>query len=67
MITLVFLVCSTVSGECYSATSTTIHFQEEACISEAVAILERNYALQKEGKWPPEKAIFKCIEWGEPA
>ena len=67
MITLVFLVCSPISGECYSATSTVVYPTEAACTQDAVVILARNYKLQEEGKRLPEKAIYRCINWGEPA
>ena len=67
MITLIFLVCNVLSSECYSATSTVVYTTEEACMQDAEAILSRNYALQEEGKSPPEVAIYKCVPWGEPA
>lgn len=67
MITLVFLVCSPFNGECYSATSTVVYPTEAACTQDAADILNRNYKLQEEGKVPPEKAIYRCIEWGDPA
>lgn len=67
MITLIFLVCNPVSGTCYSATSQVVYPTEEVCQQDALAILERNYKLQEEGKMPPEQAIYRCINWGDPA
>jgi len=67
MLTLIFLVCSTTSTFCYSATSEVVYNNKQDCIQEAVAILDRNYALQKEEGSPKEIAHFKCIAWGEPA
>lgn len=67
MITLVFLVCNVLSNECYSATSQVVYTTEEECVLDAEAILSRNYALQAEGKGPPEVAIYKCVPWGAPA
>lgn len=66
MITLVFLVCSPLSGECYSATSTVIYPTEDACVQDAAAIMSRVYKLQEEGKRQPEKAIYRCVDWGDP-
>lgn len=66
MITLIFLVCNTTTGFCYSATSGTIHETQEACVAEAEAITKRQYALQEEGKAPPELAAYKCVDWGNP-
>jgi len=67
MLTLVFLVCSTTSTFCYSATSEVVYNNKEECIQEAVEILDRNYALQKQEGSTKEIAMFKCISWGEPA
>lgn len=67
MLTLVFLVCSTTSTYCYSATSGVVYDNKDDCIQEAVAILDRNYKLQKQEESPKEIAMFKCISWGEPA
>ena len=67
MFSLVFLVCSPLSGSCYTATSTVVYPTEEVCKTDALDIIERNMALQKEGKMPPEQAIFKCIAWGTPS
>lgn len=66
MLTLVFLVCNTLSGECYSATSGVVYKNEASCKQDGLAILDRNNKLQQEGKSPPEKAIYYCINWGEP-
>jgi len=66
VITLVFLVCSTTSNFCYSATSEVVYDNKDQCIQAAVAILDRNYALQKQNNGPKEIANFKCISWGEP-
>ena len=67
MLTLVFLVCSTTSTYCYSATSGVVYDNKEECIQQAVVILDRNYALQKQEGSAKEIANFKCISWGEPA
>ena len=67
MITLVFLVCSPFNGECYSATSEVVYTTEAACTQDAADILGRNLKLQEEGKVAPEIAIYRCIEWGDPA
>lgn len=67
MITLIFLVCNTVSGNCYAATSSVIYPTEVACTKDAEEILARNYKLQEEGKSPPERAIYRCTDWGDPA
>lgn len=64
MFTLFFLVCSTVSDKCYSATAEMIYPTEEACKEAAKSIMDRNYALQREDKMPPEVAIYKCYDWG---
>lgn len=66
MFSLVFLVCSPLSGECYTATSNVVYPTEEVCVKDAGDITARVYKLQEEGKRPPEKAIFRCVSWGEP-
>lgn len=66
MLTLVFLVCSPITGACYSATSEVVYPTEEACQQDALAILDRNLLMQQEGKSPKEKAIYRCVNWGEP-
>lgn len=67
MFTLLFLVCNTVTGECYSAASNTIYRSVNDCTADAIMVMERNYALQAEGKGPPERAIFACYNWGSEA
>lgn len=66
MISLLFLVCSTVTGECYSATSTVVYETEQACEQDAISIMERVYALQALGQHPSERAVFYCHNWGDP-
>jgi hypothetical protein len=66
MLTLIFLVCSPITGECYSSTSTIIYPTEEACQQDAMVIIDRVSKQQKEDNLPPERAIYKCISWGTP-
>lgn len=67
MLTLVFLVCSTTSNYCYSATSGVTYNNKEECTEGAVAIIDRNYEVQRQEGDLKEIAMFKCISWGEPA
>jgi hypothetical protein len=67
MLTLIFLVCSTTSNYCYSATSGVTYDNKEECTESAVVIIDRNYASQKQKGELTEIAVFKCISWGEPA
>jgi len=67
MLTLIFLVCSTTSTFCYSATSGVTYNNEEECVESAVAIIDRNYEMQRQEGELKEVAMFKCIAWGEPA
>lgn len=67
MITLIFLVCSPITGECYSATSTTIYPTTEVCEQDALIILDRVTKQRKEDNLPPEQAIYKCVSWGTDA
>lgn len=67
MLTLVFLVCSTTSNYCYSATSGVTYDNKEECTEGAVAIIDRNYEVQRQEGDLKEIAMFKCIPWGEPA
>lgn len=67
MLTLIFLVCSTTSTHCYSATSGVVYDNKEECAEAAVVIIDRNYALQRQEGDLKEIAMFKCISWGEPA
>ena len=66
MLTLIFLVCSPITGECYSATSTTIYPTEEACQQDALVIMDRVAKQQEADNLPLERAIHKCISWGSP-
>jgi len=67
MITLVFLVCSPFTGECYSTTSGAIYSTELACQQDAADILNRNKKLEESGEIAPELAVPRCIQWGDPA
>ena len=67
MLTLAFLVCSTTSPYCYSATSGVTYDSKEECAEAAVVIIDRNYELQRQEGDLKEIAAFKCISWGEPA
>lgn len=67
MLTLIFLVCSTTSPYCYSATSGVTYNNEEECAEAAVVIIDRNYEVQRQEGDLKEVAAFKCISWGEPA
>jgi hypothetical protein len=67
MITLFFLVCNTLSGECYATTSQVIYKTEQQCQQDALRIIESVKEGQKEGLYPPEKAIYVCYNWGDPA
>lgn len=67
MFTLTFLVCNTLSWECYAASSGTIHKDKISCEQEALTIIARNEEMQDNGERPPEKAIYVCYDWGQPA
>jgi hypothetical protein len=67
MVTLFFLVCNTLSGQCYPTTSGVFYKTEEACVQDALAIIDKVKKDQAEGKSPPEEAIYKCYNWGNPA
>jgi len=66
MLTLIFLVCSPLSGECYSTTSTVVYTTEESCQQDALAILNRVATQRKENNLPIEQALYKCVSWGTP-
>ena len=66
MLTLIFLVCSTTSTYCYSATSGVTYDSKEECAESAVVIIDRNYEAQRKEGELTEIAVFKCISWGEP-
>jgi hypothetical protein len=67
MVTLLFLVCNTLSGECYPTTSGLIYKTDEECQQSAVEIIERVKEDQRLGLSPPEQAVYVCYNWGDPA
>jgi hypothetical protein len=66
MFTLVFLVCNTATGNCYSAAPPTLFQSVDACQQAAAAIIDDNYKRQKAGLADPEQAAYQCVGWGEP-
>lgn len=67
MFTLIFAVCNTLSGECYSTTSGVLYKDKTSCEQNALEIIERVKEDQKLGLSPPEEAMYVCYNWGEPA
>lgn len=67
MVTLLFLVCNTMTGLCYPTTSGVIYDTEQECQESAVEIIARVQEEQRQGKAPPEQAVYICYNWGDPA
>lgn len=67
MFTLIFAVCNTLSGQCYSTTSGIIYKDEVSCQQDALEIVDRVKEDQKLGLAPPEEAIYVCYDWGKEA
>jgi len=66
MISLVFLVCSVTLG-CISEGPPEVFLDEASCHNVALDLIEENSKLVREGKLPQHAAIYKCINWGDPA
>lgn len=66
MITLVFLLCNPVVG-CMSYSPDQVIPSEVVCHDVAAAILEEASQKVKSGEIPPHTALYKCINWGDPA
>jgi len=66
MISLVFLVCS-LSFECLSEGPPEVFLDEASCHNVALDLIDKNSTLVREGKLPQHTAIYKCINWGDPA
>ena len=66
MVTLLFLVCNTLSGECYPTTSGLIYKTEQQCQQDALTIIDNVKEGQAKGLYPPEEALYVCHNWGDP-
>lgn len=66
MFSLVFLVCNSATGMCYTVAPPDLYTTINACQQAAIARIDDNAKLQKEGLAAPEQAAFQCVGWGEP-
>jgi hypothetical protein len=64
MISVVFLVCNLMSGECYSITEPQAKFQtHEQCKTYALDIIATQTERVLRGELEPFQAEFQCISW----
>jgi hypothetical protein len=66
MITLAFLVCSALNGQCFSASPELVFTNPTQCELFAEMVIIENQRKVDVGEMFPHITQYKCIDWGRP-
>ncbi len=64
MLTLTFLVCYTMTGQCVGAGPPQVFVTPVQCEMFAEALMAENKSKADAGAMAPHVARYKCVEWG---
>jgi len=65
MISLVFFICTGVN--CITVAHEKPYKTEQECQLAAETTMYVNQLMVQRGEAPPHTAVYKCVQWGEPA
>jgi hypothetical protein len=64
MITLIFLLCT--ESMCFTQGPPDLFSSIQQCEDVGMSVIIENYKEAELGRLPKHRAVFKCIDWGEP-